>query len=644
MATKVADIAIEIGADIGPLMRATARAGEAVTKFGKLAGGLGNQMQNLGGKATQLGKSMSIFTAAVVGAGAAALALTKSAADNGEAIANSSKAAGMATGYYQEMAYAMSEAADMSGEEFAGAMVKLNKTIGEAASGSQPAIDALTALGISTEEIAAGGVTSQEALDALIVKLDGVKDPAEAAKVAADLLGKSGARMGTLLVGAAGQVNDLRTAARDLGIIIPPEAIAASDEFNEKWAQVAKQFEAVKIAAATVLMPFFVNDLIPFIQGTVLPALGSLINSISGWVEAFHGLPEPAREAILAVSGLFVVGGPLLVAIGTAASVIGSIVAATGPIGLLIGAAALLVGAWSIWGDDFKRIVGDAIGWVTEKFDGFMAVLDGIIAKLKSWKDAAKEFISIDDGSGLREDNGGGFNPMGDFNGGGGTDIAPGGAGNDMLGADVANGLANGFVTQLATRQADILAGVDLMTQGVRDRLGVQSPSTVFQEIGQFLGIGMANGINASQGLVAQAAATMGDAAVGASKVTAAGILDVMSGLFEGSKAISAAQALVNVWTGATEALKLPFPSSLLAFGKVLGTGLAAVKNIQGARVGGGSGGGASAAAAAPAPMQFSLTAIGDGRYVDQSQLWTQLKTMNDLAGDKGFTLLTPLA
>lgn len=59
------------------------------------------------------------------------------------------------------------------------------------------------------------------------------------------------------------------------------------------------------------------------------------------------------------------------------------------------------------------------------------------------------------------------------------------------------------------------------------------------------------------------------------------------SKMLEISKKFGAAQALVNTFTGATEALKLPFPQSLAAFAKVVATGMSAVSAIQG---GGGGG------------------------------------------------------
>jgi hypothetical protein len=254
-----------------------------------------------------------------------------------------------------------------------------------------------------------------------------------------------------------------------------------------------------------------------------------------------------------------------------------------------------------------------------------------------------RDFIGAGDPSTFRTNPDYKPDPNGPESWGAGTGAMGGGAGNDMLGVEVANGLVNGFGAQLTARTPEVLAGVDMMTQAVRNQLGVQSPSTVFAEIGGFLSEGLAQGISASQGLVADAAAAAGGAAVSASKVTADGILDVMAGLFKGSKAISAAQALVNVWTGATEALKLPFPGNLLAFGKVVATGMAAVNNIKGAQVGGGGGSsGGSAAAAAPTPMQVSLNTVGDGEFIRRSDLGGLFMDLQKAAGDRGYVIGVP--
>lgn len=88
------------------------------------------------------------------------------------------------------------------------------------------------------------------------------------------------------------------------------------------------------------------------------------------------------------------------------------------------------------------------------------------------------------------------------------------------------------------------------------------------------------------------------------------------------SKKFGAAQALVNTFTGATEALKLPFPQNLLAFAKVVATGMSAVSAIRsGSSSLGGGGGGKIAAQAAPVEKQTPVEYIVRG--IDKSAIYT---------------------
>ena len=460
MAETVADIAIGVTADIGPLMRETARAEAALGKFDRVVQGVGRGFTDFGGKATALGARMSIATAAIGAAAGAAIAITRSAADAGEAIANGAKAANMSTTAFQEYRYALSEAADMSGEEFADATVKLNKRLGEAMAGSQSAQAAFEKLGISQADLASGTVTGDTAMAALVKTLETTTDPAIAAAIATEVLGKSGARMGGMLAGTAGTVDALRESARSLGIVMSKDAVEASDKFNEKWDATVKQFEAVKIAIATQLMPIIVNELLPLIQEKVIPGIVSIINTMGEWVTAFQELPAPVQTAIEIVAGLFAVGGPLLIAIGATASVIGALVAAAGPIGLLIVAAGLLTAAWVTWGDDFKAAIGPAIDWVSGKFAAFMSLIDSIVAKLKSWKDTAADFIGAGDPSTFTPNPNYKPDPMSNI-GGGGVDRLGGGAGHDQLGIDMADGMVNGMTARLSERSSEIAAAID---------------------------------------------------------------------------------------------------------------------------------------------------------------------------------------
>jgi len=656
MAKTVADIAIGVGMDISALLSGSAKAEAAMGRFDRALNSVGNGLQSVGGKMTAAGKTMSIATAAIAGVTGAAIAMTKATADQLEAIQNSAKAAGVSAEFYQEMAYAVGEVADISEEDLGAAMVKLNKTLGDAQGGAKGATEALKKLGFTQDQISAGSIGNEAAFGAMIAKLEEMENPTEAAALAADLLGKSGARLGGLMAGTAGQVDELRQKARDLGVIFSEDTTQAADDFNRKWDDVALQIGAVKVAIADSLMPVMTNELLPLISDKVIPAIVWLVNKIGDMGNAFSALPEPAKAAIEIVAGLFAVGGPLMIGIGLVSTALGALVAGpAAPFVLMAMAAGAIITAWATWGDDIKAAIGPAVTWISDtvtplfdalgpfgqliaapvkivaafisfgsdikgalaagmdwvigKFDALLAKITMLTEKLTAWKGAVDEFFATDT-SNLPT-----YGPSDAESVTGGAGVLGGGTG----GGAMADGLANGFVDGLAGRQEDINGAVDGMTQGVRDRLGIKSPSTVFAEIGGYIAEGLAQGITSAQGLVSSAMQTVGQTSVASMKGYATDALGVLGDLFQGSKAIAAAQALVNAWAGASEALKLPFPSNLIAFGKVLATGLGAVQAIKGASIGGGGGGGrsgggsTSTAAAAPQTQSVAnITLVGD--------------------------------
>lgn len=106
------------------------------------------------------------------------------------------------------------------------------------------------------------------------------------------------------------------------------------------------------------------------------------------------------------------------------------------------------------------------------------------------------------------------------------------------------------------------------------------------------------------------------------------------------SKAFGAAQALISAWQGAAEALKLPFPQNLAAFTKVLGTGLGAVKAIQGAKPGGTTSGGGGASGGAAAAQQQPVTTMNftltNDRFGFGENIVRQIASQLNSAGRNG--------
>ncbi len=611
MARTAADIAIGITADIGPLLRETGRAKAALTGLSGATDRMSAGLEGFGSRMAGIGARLSIVSVAMGAAGTAAFKLASSAAAAGDKVYNASRAAGVSAGYFQEMAFAVGAVADVTEEEFGAALTKLNRKLGEAKGGSESAIAAFEAVGISQADIASGAINTEAAMNAVIAKLGEIKDPAIAAAVSTALFGKSGAALGGQLMGASGEVATLRDRARELGIVMSDEAVNAGDQFGDAMGELSKSFELVKIKIANVLLPILVNELIPVMVEKVIPAIGQVVEKIGGWLTAFQGLPGPVQEAVGIIAGLFAVGGPLLVGIGLVSSVLGGLVAASGPVGLFIAAATLAYVAWQTWGDDIKKAIGPGIEWITGKFDAVVAKLQTVIDKAVEIKTAIADALNFSDDpnfQGSVQSGGAGLSRPLDSS-------DPANAGLYGTGVDLGNGLAAGLTSTQEANRAAVGAMIDSITQTARDKLQVQSPSRVFMEIGDYVGQGLANGIAANSGMVNAAVGTLTTGAVNSTQGMVSSVLGSLGQMFQGSKGIAAAQALVNAWAGATEALKLPFPANLSAFASVLATGFNAVKSIKSATVGGGGGGASPSAAvagtssggaAAPAAVQPS--------------------------------------
>lgn len=608
MTKVVGDIAINVTADIGPLVREMDRGEAALNRFDRAANRISSGFKSFAAGAAVMAGRLSIVTAAMGAATAAALALAKDAAETGDRIAKSARQAGVSAQYYQEMEFAIRQVTNLTQDEFDKALVMLNRRLGEAQQGSSNAVKAFEKLGFSQANLASGAVTTEQAMDAATRVLSGIQDPALRAAVATELFGRAGAKLGGQLGGASGEIASLRQQAGELGLVLDGDALDASEKFGDAWDSLERSFETLKVKIAADLLPFMVNTLIPALRDQVIPAVAAVaqgIKDLAGW---FEGLSQPVQDAAGYIEAAFNPGSAAMLAIAS-----------------LTAAAPTLAKAWEDWGGRFKTAVGGAIDYVTEKFNAFLTLLDriktGIAEALSSTpaqtqraRDALKS-----SGAGL----GPSFGQNG-INAPGSGEPAPGGGGGGGgggIGVETANGLINGFIATMAARQPEIDAAINAVPLRARELLGVQSPSTVFAEIGTYVGQGFADGIASAQGLVASAVGRIGATAVDGAQNTVQQVLSSMSQLFTKSKPLAAAIALINTWQGATEALKLPWPKNLAAFASVVSTGLGAVKAIRsttssgssGGGAGGGStsGGGQSAAAAAPAPTQtlnFTIT------------------------------------
>lgn len=658
MAKVVGDIVIDVFADVGPMVREFNRGESAMSGFGAAAQRIGTRMQAVGASASALGQRMTVMTAAVAAAAAGLGLLVSQGAAAGDKIANSARAVGLSTEAYQEYAFAIGEAAEVTQDEFDRALTLMNRRLGEAAEGSASATAAFERIGISAADIASGAVSTEEALAALVGTLEGTTDPAIAAAIASDLLGRTGAAMGSRMAGAAGQVDDLRSRARELGIVMDGDAIKAAEDYGDAVGELTSAWEATKVAIAEEVLPVFVNELIPFLTNTALPAIRDIIDAVGEWIDWFEDLPQPVKNAAGAIAIAFAAGGPALLAIGAVAGALGGIVAFLGTAGTIAVAVAATVGVFIAFGDDIKAAIGGAIDYVLAKIDqmvkGITEAIGGMTELMGlSGGGSVEDQVRRDNMIRLQREGGPGTSgtyPYSPGIGGGAGSDAQGGAGADRLGAAMVDGMLMGITGAVATNYDGFAAAFEQIPQIARDVLGIQSPSTVFAELGGYVGEGFANGIQGSAQLVGDAVRAIGATASGAAGAMSNDILSAMGILFQGSQKVGAGIALINTMIGASEELKKG-TFGLVSAARVIATGMGFVKAIKSASPGGGgtasvgaSGGGGGGGTAAPSqgPLQVSLSGFGANDLIRAADMGMVLDNLNRVAGDRGLQLFWP--
>lgn len=187
------------------------------------------------------------------------------------------------------------------------------------------------------------------------------------------------------------------------------------------------------------------------------------------------------------------------------------------------------------------------------------------------------------------------------------------------VGEDIVAGLNNG-IRDHSDESEELMRGLGTR---LRDafRGSEEEEESQFRQLGMHAAQGTAEGVQAGapsavaavEGMARDMNRAMSVGANAMQQTTSGMVSDVLGSLgqlFEGNKAIAAAQAIVNTMQGITEALKLPFPASLAAAAQVAARGAAALAGIRSSSPGGnqsmpntsrGGGGGGSMSSGASA-------------------------------------------
>ncbi|MEW6249205.1 MAG: phage tail tape measure protein [Planctomycetota bacterium] len=349
------------------------RAGKAFVELGvddKIAKGLRAAEKRL--KAFGAGvRSLGVQLAGLgVGMITPLLGAAKLFSDAGDVLEKMADRTGVSVEALAELGFAAEQSgADL--ETLEAGLRKMQRSILDAAHGTETAVEALAALGLSVDQLL--NLTPEQQFKLIADRLSKISDPTTRAALAMELLGRSGTRLLPLLKDGAQGIEELQQQARDLGLTVSTEtardAALLNDTLNILW-------RTLKHAAFTVgaaLAPTLVD---------LANAVARVVVRVTDWLKQNKALIVTALQVAAAVTavgvGLIVAGtlicgvgavfgwlASVVAGIGTAFATVGAVLAAiVSPIGLVITAAVAL-------GSTLLVVSGagaDALNWLATQF------------------------------------------------------------------------------------------------------------------------------------------------------------------------------------------------------------------------------------------------------------------------------------
>lgn len=241
MAT-VGDIAIVVGADVGPMVRELGKGKGALADFGST----GSRMGAL------LGSTMA---RAAIGVGVAATALgalTKTSMANIDAMSKQARAVGISVASFQSMAM-VAEEAGVQSDQLSKILIKMQDNIASLGTGTATQVEQFRALGVSMADLAGLGADEQFAL--IAEKIASIKDPAAQTAAALNIFGRSGADAITMLGGFGAAAAEAAKFQQDFGIAVSDIDAQQIEAANDAIGRMAMAGQGLGNVLAVTLAP-----------------------------------------------------------------------------------------------------------------------------------------------------------------------------------------------------------------------------------------------------------------------------------------------------------------------------------------------------------------------------------------------------
>lgn len=293
----------ENSAEFRKLEREIVLSDNAAKKLSKTLASLQqHKIAELGEKFQSLGQKTRVLSAAAAGATAGVFALAKKAGAAADDLNTLSKVTGISTEELQKMAFA-SDLVDVSVEDVAKSMSKLQKNIGEAEKGSKSATAAFSELGVSWKNSDGSFKDGKQVFDEVINALHNVEDTTKRNSLAMDLMGKSAMNLNPLILEGADAFRQVADSAKG---ILTQEQLDNANKFNDSLDLIKAQSKQT----ALQLGAMFAGDF----QAGAAKAQKAIVAVADAATKISPGM----RSAFVTSAGAISLISPALTAVGTA--------------------------------------------------------------------------------------------------------------------------------------------------------------------------------------------------------------------------------------------------------------------------------------------------------------------------------------
>lgn len=146
--------------------------------------------------------------------------------------------------------------AGVSQDALGGALNKLARKLGEAASGSKEAQDAFTAIGLSVDSLA--GLGLDQVMGQVADGIAGLEGPAARTAAAVDIFGRSGADLMPWLLDGSKGMRDMAEEAKALGLAVGDAGGRSIEEMNDSITRMQTALSGVATVILTEAAPYVV--------------------------------------------------------------------------------------------------------------------------------------------------------------------------------------------------------------------------------------------------------------------------------------------------------------------------------------------------------------------------------------------------